>query len=67
VLQEIKVTQSIHGNMLNSLMQQRNLSGQATRLSRAIIPLKKADDVDQLNNQLKADENLFKSMVRKMI
>ncbi len=63
MLQEIKVTQAIHGNMLNGVLQNKNTAGQ-TPLPRGIIPLKAAAELDTLNNRLRTDESIFNALVR---
>lgn len=62
-VQEIKVTQTIHGNILNALVQQRNAVSQASQLSRGIIPIKDLHDFQLLNNRLKTDDNISKPLV----
>ncbi|XP_065652003.1 uncharacterized protein LOC136079715 [Hydra vulgaris] len=59
---EIKVTQTIHGNILNAFVQQKNVVSQASQLSRGIIPIKELHDFQLLNNQLKTDYNISKAL-----
>ncbi len=63
-VQEIKVTQTIHGNILNALVQQRNAVSQASQISRGIIPIKELHDFQLLNDRLKTDGNISKALVR---
>ena len=63
-VQEIKVTQTIHGNNLNTLVQQRNAVSQASQLFRGnIILIKEFHDFQLLNDRLKTDGNISKALV----
>ncbi|XP_065664558.1 uncharacterized protein LOC136086203 [Hydra vulgaris] len=62
-VQEIKVTQTIHLNILNALVQQKNVVSQASQLSRGIIPIKELHDFQLLNDMLKTDYNISKALV----
>ena len=66
-VQEIKVTQTIHGNILNALVRQRNAISQASQLSRGCIPIKDLHDFQLLNNRLKTDDNISKALVREQV
>jgi hypothetical protein len=63
MLQEIKVTQGIHSNMLNGLLQNKNIAG-LMPLPRGIIPLKTVAELETLNKRLRADESVFNALVR---